>query len=340
LKAALLVRKGHVDLQEFPEEKIKTPDEALVQLDALSICRTDLEIIHGPTPTKKMPIVIGHEGSGTILEVGENVDHVKPGDHVLIDPNSYDLTCPTCRKGLTNLCPNGGLLGRDGDGVFREKFATHARNFFRIPDSIPVPIRPMIQQLSTTVHALNQIRIEPGHSVLVLGLGVTGLLLVQLAKLKGAYVVGTSTLPGKLELGRKLGMDAAIDRAKVELVPSVMALTERRGVDIAIETSGLPQLQRMAVETLAPGGTLLQFGVSGEETSYSLTDAYLRELIFKASRSSQPRDFVEAIELVGQGKIDLEYLVSGVVPFDHVAAAIELSRDRVKILKIVMLLNT
>lgn len=337
VRGVVLVGKDSIELQDLPEPGIGSPDHVIVETDALSFCSTDTEVIDGTMAPKKLPIIIGHEASGRVIDKGKNATNVEVGDRVLVDPNLSDLTCPLCVKGLNHLCLNGGLMGRETDGLFAERIALPSRNLYRLPASIPVEISPLIQPLSTVVHAHERIQIHPGDTVLVLGLGVTGLMLAQLAKMRGAYVIVSSTVPWKLELSKRLGVDAVVSRLESDVVSRVMEITRGRGVDVAIDATSYPNLLvRTGVQVLRPGGTVLLFATRSRELNLDAFQAYFRELTFKATRSSQPRDFERAVRLVEQGRVDLNYLITRTFPLEKTVEALSFYKNRASVLKAVI----
>ena len=336
MKAVVLTGKDTVEIIDSPRPHIKGAGDVLVQIEAMSICETDEKIFDGSTPTKKLPIPIGHEASGVIVDVGDDVKNIVPGDRVLIDPNVNDSTCHLCRSGLSNLCLNGGLMGRDVDGAFQQFLAVPSKNVFFLPRSIPAEIAPLIQPFSTVIHGHRQIEIGPGSIVAVLGLGVVGLLLAQVAKLRGAQVVGVDIAPAKLELARQLGIDVAVNSTNSDPVKEVLSISDGRGAEVVIEAVGVPDLIRKGMQMLRPGGILLQFGVSTKEAAYNMYDAYIKEFTLKATRSSLPQDFQDAIRIVQQGRIDLSYLVSKTFRFEETKEAISFFHDRAKVLKVII----
>lgn len=335
MKAAFLVAKNTIQINEIPETQLQSSEHVLVKIDYTSICTTDLEIIHFAIPTKKLPIIIGHEAAGTVLQVGRDVKGVKTGDKVLIDPNIYDFTCATCRSGHTHLCLNGGLMGREVDGVFREIVAVHYRNLYPLPDRIPLQQAALLQPLSTVIHAHKRVKIDPGDVVLILGLGVAGLMFTQLTKLRGASVIAISSIPEKLEIAKRIGADYVLNRTETNLLDKINEISDG-GVDIVIDATGVPDSVNTGFKSLKPHGTFLLFATRPGEVKLNAYDAYYKEITFYAARSSQPEDFKDSIKLVSSGKIDLGYLVSRSFSLDDIKAAVNYFEDRAKVLKVVI----
>lgn len=338
MKAAALTGRNQVKMVELPEPKVRTPEEVVVEVEALSVCTTDSEVIDGTMAPRKLPIIIGHEASGRVSKVGGGVKNVMVGDRVLIDPNKSDGTCHLCLSGLSHLCQNGGLMGRELDGVFAESVVVQEGNVHKLPASVPIEIAPLIQPFSTVVHAFGKVTLAKGDVVLVLGLGVTGLMLVQLAKQSGALVIGSSTNRERLNLAKRLGASIAVDRSETDIVSEVMRATLNRGVDVVFDASGYRNLlTNDFIRVLKPGGMVLLFATRLRELEIDAFESYFRELTFKTSRSSQSKDFESAIGLVGEKRIDLSYQVTRTFPFDRTLDALAYFEDRRRVLKTVII---
>src|SRR5437660_1330211 len=180
--------------------------DVLVRVTHSGICGTDFKIYSGAIPVS-YPRIMGHEMIGEVVSAGNGA--VSPGDRVIVDPELYCGACFHCRIGQTHLCPNGMLLGRDANGGFADYMTAPASHVFPLPESIDNQTAPLIQVLTTCLHAQRQVNIFPGQTVAVLGLGVTGQLHVQLAKARGATVIGITRSSEKRELALQLGADLA-----------------------------------------------------------------------------------------------------------------------------------
>jgi threonine dehydrogenase-like Zn-dependent dehydrogenase len=292
-------------------------DEVLIKMLSASICETDLKIYEGSIKAKKLPIVMGHEGVGKVIATGNGVTSVREGDIVLIDPNIYDGVCDLCRVGLTNLCPNGGLLGRDEDGLFREYVILKEQNLYKLPSNIDLRIAPLIQPLSTVAHAQRQINIDIGNVVVIFGTGVTGLMHLQLIKARGGYVIAVGRNQFKLEMAKKLGADITLlDNGDVWR--KILELTDGKGADIVIDAIGHPDVAKQAIKILKPKGTLLQFGISSMEMQIPMYEIYFKEIKIQGARSSTSADFLEAIRITILNKVNLDIFCSTVLKFDEI----------------------
>jgi L-iditol 2-dehydrogenase len=290
----------------------------VVQVSSVGICGTDLSI-HAGDIAVDYPRVMGHEIVGTVVSGGSD-DEV--GTRVLVDPGFVCGVCLQCREGRTNICTAGGLIGRDQDGGLRDLIAVPASNIHELPDELEPGTAPMLQVLATCVHAQRRARVFPGESVVVLGLGVTGLLHLQLAKLGGAGpLIGITRSAPKLALARELGADLMIPADGSETSEVAAALPG--GADLVIECVGTVSAFARAIEMVRIGGRILAYGTmtetSGELPFY---DLYHKEISVIGARSARVEDFPAAIDAVASGRVSLGSLVSGRFPIDDVDEAI------------------
>ena len=197
-------------------------NQVLVRLTHSGVCGTDLHIFDGSIPVRH-PLIMGHEMIGEVIEGGGG--SFRAGQRVIVDPAIYCGMCFHCRSGQTNLCPNGSLVGRDSNGGFADFLAAPRSHVYPLPDSIDSQTAPLIQVVTTCLHAHRQVRIFPGQSVVVVGLGVVGQVHVQLAKAWGAYpVIGITRSAWKRNLAKELGADMALPSGP-EAIGGVMEAT-------------------------------------------------------------------------------------------------------------------
>ncbi len=338
MKAFVLLDKLKAELADRPEPKIDSPESVIVGISAVSICGSDSQIYSGNVETKKLPIIMGHEAGGIIEEVGANVRGLDETTKVLVDPNIVDGTCDLCAKGLTNLCRNGGLMGRDADGVFAERISLNADRVYKLPSNIDDKVIPLIQPLSTVVRAMSQLAVNPGDVILVIGVGATGLLFARLCKLRGATVVGArrTWLGHMLPISKEFGVDHLVDSSSQDLAREVEGITGGRGADAVILTANAPGLVQACLDLVRPGGEILQFFNFHGIASYESYQFYKKEVKLFATRSSVASDFLASIDLVTSGKIPLEKMITGTYTFENAASAFQANEDRKQNLKVVI----
>jgi 2-desacetyl-2-hydroxyethyl bacteriochlorophyllide A dehydrogenase len=316
MKAMVLRAPSDLVLEDVARPEVPA-GHVLVRITHSGLCGTDLKIYKGAIPAE-YPLIMGHE------MVGEMAN----GARVIIDPVLYCGTCFHCRIGQTNLCPSGGLIGRETNGGFAEYVAVPASQIFRLPDSIDLRIAPLIQVATTCLHAQRLGQISLGESVAVIGLGVSGQLHVQLAKARGASkVIGISRSRFKNDLARQLGADVVIESG-ADAVAKVLDATDGLGADVVIECTGVMSSIADAIRMVRFGGRVLMFGItnatSGELPFY---DLYFKELTLINNRAATAQDFPVMIDLVDRGAVHLEPLVTHRMALDELGIALDMVED-------------
>ena len=319
-------------IEERPEP---TGDKAnvVVRIRAIGICGTDLSIFSGKVPVD-YPLVLGHEMVGTLEDP---VAGLAPGTRVVVDPNVFCGTCYQCLKGQENVCAKAELMGRDRDGAFTDLLAVPARNVYPIPDEINDQTAPLLQVLTTCLHAQRQTKLFPQDSVVVLGLGVSGLLHLQLAKARGAHpVIGVTRSGSKRSLAARLGADLVIDPSDPALKEQVAEATQGQGPDLAIECVGKTETLAQAIDVVRVGGRIIVFGTITEEAGeLPFYQLYYKELSLVNPRAAKPEDFPASVELVAAGTIELDPLITHTFPFESAEEAIAATRESVS-LKVIL----
>lgn len=316
---------------ELSQEEIAYPSpgkgETLVRVTYSGVCGTDLKIYQGGIAVD-YPRIMGHEMIGEVVEAGDS-QLVKAGSRIIIDPVVYCGHCYHCRIGQEHLCPAGYVLGRDRDGGFVEQMVAPSGAIFPLPDSISGETAPLIQVMTTCLHAQRLMHIFTGESVVVTGLGVAGQLHVQLAKARGAYpVIGITRSPQRRALAEKLGADftfAPTDKTNDQ----ILELTGGRGADLVIESVGAVSVLAEAIKMARIGGRLLLFGIyTAREAALPFYQLYFKELAVINSRAAKREDYTACIDLVRQGVVQLDPLISHVLPLHELERAITMLGER------------
>jgi 2-desacetyl-2-hydroxyethyl bacteriochlorophyllide A dehydrogenase len=323
--SVVLDAPNELRVEQRPEPQ-PGPGEALVAIHSTGICGTDLSILAGKIPVSH-PLVMGHEMVGTILDVNGGFPpgrRLERDDRVLVDPVVYCGTCYQCSKGQVNLCPNGALMGRDRDGGFSNTVAVPAANLYPLPQEISDTTGPLLQVLTTCIHAQRLMTLFPGESALVMGLGVAGLLHLQLAKARGATpLIGVTRTASKRALAERLGADITLDPSDPKALETVLDHTSGRGVDVAIEAVGRGSTLAQSIEFTRVGGRLTLFGTITEPApALPYYQLYYKELLISNPRAAKPEDFPAAIDTVSDGTVELEPLVTGVFPLSRAEEAL------------------
>lgn len=296
-------------------------DEVLVRVTNSGICGTDLKIYTGAMPAA-YPVIMGHEMTGEVLDGADN-SRIRRGDRVLVDPVLFCGTCFDCRAGRTNLCPNGAVIGREVNGGFADFVVAPRTHVYPLPASIDSRTAPLIQVLTTVLHAQRRAAIMSGQSVAVIGLGVSGQLHVQLAKARGAGpVIGVTRSAWKRSVADRLGADLTVTTGDAG-IQAVREATQGHGADVVIESTGMVKCIGDAIAMVRPGGTVVLFGIyTASEGALPFYQLYYKEPTVINSRAAMGDDFPESIDLVAAGRIALDPLVTQVLPVAELAQAL------------------
>src|SRR2546423_1392845 len=344
MKAMVLRAPSDLVLDEVARPQ-PAAGQVLVRITHSGVCGTDYKIYNGSIKVA-YPLIPGHEMAGEVVDVGRvppsagaprGGPGIAIGERVIIDPETYDGTCFYCSKGLTHLCPNGTLIGRDVNGGLPQYLPGPASQGFRLPDAIDDRTAPMIQVLTTCLHAQRQVNIFAGDTVAVVGLGVTGQLHVQLAKARGARVIGITRSAEKRAMAERLGADLTIPGGD-DVISQVREATEGRGADLTIETTGVLKQLENSIHMTRFGGKVLMFGIyTVKEGALPFYDLYFKEISLISARVAKPEDYTACIALVERGQVKLEPLVSDVMPLGELEAAIGmLGSDSAQRMKIIL----
>ena len=315
-------------LEDVPEPKLGHND-VLVKVKASGICGTDTHIFHGNYLPKDIPVILGHECSGIVEKIGEDVKNVNVGDRVCVN---YVISCGQCRhcfQGNDNRCLNRKTFGVDLDGAFAEYAVAPARNIFKLPEEIPFEHGAIIGcAVVTPFHALRVSELQPGDSIAIFGLGGVGMHAVAWAKVFGASkIIGIDIVDFKLRLAKEMGADEVINASKEDPVEAIKSVTDGYGVDIAMDCAGGEKPIRWAIESV----TRETRYASGVVVSVALPPPILIEKPFELREGSLRKsgnhtrdDLRRVIELVRAGRIDLSKTVTHKLPFKDLNKGLEL----------------
>ncbi|MFQ6093812.1 MAG: zinc-binding dehydrogenase [bacterium] len=329
MKAAVFYGPNQpLKVQDAERPKIG-PEEILVKVVACGVCHTDLHYIdHGVPTFKKPPLILGHEPSGTVEEVGDKVTNFKVGDRVLLPAVLTCGRCFYCRTGRENICQNMVMFGNHVDGAYAEYVKAPAKDAFPLPEEIPLVEGCIIADaISTPYHAVkNRGKVKPGDSVVVFGCGGVGINVVQVAAALGASVIAVDILDSKLDWARKLGAVETINPKEVEDIGKAVRKLTGGGADVAFEVIGNPATIQQAFGCVRGGGRLVVVGYTHKDISLNAGRIMFREMEIVGSLGCRPIDYPKLIEMVRIGKIKAKELVTDKFPLDQINDAFDLLR--------------
>lgn len=326
------IRTENGDIPEIKE------DEVLVEVKAAGICGTDVHIYHGEAGSAEVvpPVVLGHEFSGVVVKTGEEVKQFRVGDKVTVDPNIYCGKCHYCRNGKKQLCENLHAIGVNQDGGFEEYCAVPEQQAFLLDESVDFDEGAMAEPVACCLHGIENIEIKEGDTVCVIGGGAIGLIMVQLARLKGASrVVLSEPVEMRRKIGLEVGADAAVDPTKGDLKAQLRAAVGTDRIDAVIECVGKTVATKQAFEIAGKGASILLFSVPGVDATYPipLFDVYKKELKIFGSFIN-PDTHLRAAQLINSGKLSLKPIITHRYGLNEVAEAIlkQIQNDSVKVI--------
>ncbi len=330
--------------QELVIEEVPTPKpakgEALIKIAACGVCHTDLHYIdHGVPTFKKPPLILGHEASGIVAELGEGVKGWDKGDRVLIPAVISCGNCEFCLSERENICENLIMFGNNVDGAFAEYIVAPAKDLIRLPETLDLKKSSIIADaVSTPYHAVkNRGQVKSGDKVVVIGCGGVGINVVQIAAAKGALVYAVDISNKKLEMAKSLGAHKTINAADDTDFIKKLKKETGGGFEIAFEAIGNPLTISQGYSLLKKGGRLVVIGYTAEEMMFSPARLMYYELEIVGSLGCRSVDYLPLIEMVEQGKIKLEPLITGEYPLDNINDAFNALRNGEALRSIIVL---
>jgi len=314
MKAAVITAPGEIAIEEVADP---TPgdNDVVVKVAAVGICGTDLHIFEGEF-APKLPIVPGHEMSGTVVAVGKSVTEVKIGDAVAIDPSLHCGECFYCRRARGNLCENWNALGVTYPGAAAQFLLSPKKNIHKLPKNVDLKSAALIEPLSCAVRGFDQLPRNPGSHYLIYGSGTMGLMMAELAKVNGAASVSIVDLnQDKLKTAKVLGF--------TNLAKSADEFDQPRGFDVVIDCTGVTEAIKDGLKHVMPGGTFLQFGVANKGAKVEIEPfwVYNKEITIVGSMAVL-HSFDRAVELFASGVLNVDVMISDRYSLENYADAL------------------
>lgn len=342
MRAQVFYEPGKMDLVDAPDPQCG-PADVVVRVKACGICGSDVAYYFGmsslETPDGKGPCILGHEFSGEVVEVGEipkTLGLFSPGDRVVLDPVQYCNACEVCKRGQPNLCETKAVLGVSTDGGFAELARSSYTGVHKLPESVSYEEGALTEPLACATYAVGKLGVEPGDFIVVYGPGAIGLMMLQLAKARGAgTVVLVGTRDYRLEAGKQLGADHILSTEPAsphycEDIPAFVAdQTGGRMANGAITaTSGLAAMEQ-ALKVTGRRSTIVYFGLPGDKDRLSVP--VLDQILWdKQIRFSwlAPNTWPAALQALATGLVSVGPLVNRAYALADLATALEEVRDR------------
>ncbi len=321
MKALTLTAPNELEYGDVPDPEV-APGEVLIEVRACGICGSDIHGMDGRTGRRIPPIVMGHEATGVIREVGAEVEGWARDDRVTFDSTIYCGTCPYCRRGQVNLCDRRRVLGVSCQeyrqpGAFAELVAVPAHILHRLPDSVSFVQGAMAEPLAVALHAIARPRDPIDGPVVVMGAGLIGLMIMGALRAQGVGpIVAIDIDPSRLARAEALGAIPVPAHDPTEASGRVRELTSDDGAGVVFEAVGLEGTVELAISLARKGGDVVLVGNLSPRVQFPLQVAVTRELTLHGSAASAG-EYPAGIALIGDGRIDVEALVSTVAPLSE-----------------------
>lgn len=314
MKGAVFYGKHDLRVEETDMPKVG-PEDVLIQVKACGVCGTDVHIYEGDKGAADVtpPTILGHEFSGVVAEAGAEVTNYKVGDRVCIDPNCYCGKCDFCRNGIAHFCTDMIGYGTTVNGGFAEYCSVNQRQVYKLGDNTSFEQGAMTEPVACCLHGVDMCNIKPGSSVVVIGGGMIGLLMLQLAKLAGAARIALlEPVESKRQVAKELGADICIDPIKEDIKKALKA-AGMEWVNTVIECVGRTSTIEQAIDIVGNKGTVMMFGLTKPDDTVAVKpfQIFQKEIELKASFIN-PYTQARALELIDAGKLDVSSMVYAV----------------------------
>ena len=325
MKALVLEAYNKFVFRDYPDPKLRGPDDVLVRVRAAAICGSDVHGMDGSTGRRVPPIVMGHEAAGEIVEVGSGVGDYKPGDRVTFDSTEYCGECFHCRRGEVNLCENRRVLGVScsdyrRDGTFAEYIVLPQRILYRIPEGLDFVGASIAEPAAVAAHAAAITPIAMGDSMAVVGAGLIGLLLIQILRAHSpAAIIALETDPERRAAALAAGASAALDPAAPATPAAIRDLSAGRGVDRCFEAVGATAPIATAIAATRKGGSVTLIGNVSPHVEIPLQSVVTRQITLLGSCATAG-EYPLVLDLLAKGAIDARSIVSAVAPLSEGAS--------------------
>jgi L-iditol 2-dehydrogenase len=310
MKQAKMIKPGKIEFNDVPKPECGA-DQVLIGIKRIGVCGSDIHVFHGMHPYTPYPVVQGHEVSGVIVEVGGNVEGIKPGDFATFTPQVVCGECYPCRTGQYHICDNLKVMGFQTDGAAQEYFGVDADKVVVMPEGFSLDQAAFIEPVSVGVHAVLKAGDVAGKGVLVLGAGTIGNLVAQTVRAFGAKTVMlTDISPYKLEKAQQCGFEHVINPELDDLTEKILEVFGPDKMDVVFECVGVQGTITQAVDHARKGSSIVIVGVFGEQPRVNLGFVQDRELTLIGTLMYQRGDYEQAVALVAEGKIQLDPLIT------------------------------
>jgi len=321
MKALVLEAYNELVYRDFPDPELAS-DEVLVQVKAAGICGSDVHGMDGSSGRRVPPLIMGHEASGVIAELGKHVRGWSVGDRVTFDSTIYRLEDWYTRRGMYNLSDDRMVLGvSPGEwkkhGAFADYVTVPQHILYRIPEGVSFTQAAMVEPVAVAAHAADLTPISWNDTAIVVGSGMIGLFLIQVLRTKGCgTIIAVDLADDKLKLAAELGADVTLNPARDEVKNEILALTNQRGCDVAFEVVGKDETVQTAVDNVRKGGTVTLVGNLSPEVEIPLQRIVTQQIRLQGS-CAICGEYPAVLEMIFRKKVNVDAILSAEVPLSE-----------------------
>lgn len=332
MKAVLIPKALELQLIDIEKPQLRKTSDVLVKVKRVGICGSDMHIYHGTNPLATYPRIVGHEVTGEVVEVGSDVNDVKIGDHVVVEPIRSCGTCYACRKGRPNVCDKLSVFGVHEDGGMREFIVLPEKQLHVVDADLEWDEAVLAEPYTIGAQAVWRGGVSTGDTVLIQGCGPIGICILKMAKIQGATVIMTDLSTERLQFAKENGADLIIDAGKENVIDRVHHLTDGEGANVVIDAVCLPSTFELGVEVASVAGTVVVLGFDQRPSSIKQLQITKKELTVVGSRL-QTNQFGKVVALLNEGKLRHDGLITHRFSIDNVHEAfsfVENNPDKVR----------
>ena len=336
---AMYLESPRVIVEKHISRPTPQADEVLVKIKSVGVCGSDIEYYeHGKIGdfVVKKPLILGHEASGQVVEVGENVTSLKVGDRVALEPGVPCRKCEFCKTGRYNLCPDVQFMATPPvDGAFREYVAHPADFAFKVPEGVSYEEAALVEPLSVGIHAVERAQLKLGDQILIFGAGPIGLLTLQVALVKGvSRAVVLDINDARLKKAKELGADAAINARESNLVADL-----EDSFDVIFEAAGAPATISQALRLVKRGGTIVLIGHSSANEDKLDRNLIITKELNILGTYRYKNTYSKALRLMQKGHFRIASLIGKTFSLADVDAALRYPRENPSCIKAMVVIN-
>lgn len=330
MRAAFFDKPYSIKFIDAIEPNISADDDVKIHIAYTGICGSEIHAFCGTHPTRVPPVISGHEAAGVVTDVGKNVVSVKVGDRVAIEPQYSCGICPDCLQGSYNICHKKIVLGTiHWSGSFGEYIIAPERAVLKLPDTVSFEQGALLEPLAVGIHAVRLSDVKMGKTVVILGCGPIGISLLIGCKLSGAQtVIMTDVVEYNLDIAKKMGADFIINSKQEDPVARVLGLTGGLGADVVFLAVGENSIMNQGVECVKRKGQIMEIAHFGTEPTMDVRKFRWKEARMMGSYMYVREDFEIVMNAIASDKIDVDPMISKIMPVEDCVNAIDLVYHR------------